>query len=97
MSTRHVALCILLLPGCAPRSAPVAASPAGARSEAAELPSMRDPRSVGTIVMLDVTFPEAGTRVGTQLAGLQYNQRVGDLRVTDAVRYRWTREARESA
>jgi trypsin-like peptidase len=97
MSTRHVALCTLLLAGCAPRSAPVAAGPVGVSGGAAlVLPTTRDPHSVGTIVMLDVTFPEAGTRVGAQLAGAQYSQRVGDLRLTEAVRQRWAREARET-
>ena len=96
MSTRPVALCILFVAGCAPKPAPVSVRPDAAASVTAEAPTARDPRSVGTIVMLDVTFPEAGTRIGSAMAGAQFNQRVGELRVTESVRSRWSREARET-
>ena len=97
MSTRVVTLCTLLVAGCAPRAAQVAAPAVAARADtAADRPTTRDPRSVGTIVMLEVTFPEAGTRIGSAMAGAQFNQRVGELRVTESVRGRWAREARET-
>lgn len=99
--TRAIALpALALMAACTTRPQVILTDDIGASTQRALGPVLSsdtgpvDPRTVGTVMLIELRLPPAGSIVGGHYEGTRFNVQTGSISLTDAARERWARELR---